>query len=78
MARQTRQPDKPAREPSQRQVALRQAAAAREKELSDLRARYEPKIAELVDEWAEKRREAWRAYEERKGLIRQAALLETA
>lgn len=73
-----RQDERPAREPSERQVAIRQASSARDKKLRELRLKYEPKLAELDEEWAAKRREVWKDYEERKTMIVRAHILEPA
>ena len=67
---------KPRREPDDRQVALRAAAEEKSARLAELRSTYQPRIAELELEYAEKRREVWADYEYRKGLIRSATILD--
>jgi hypothetical protein len=74
--RASRLSDTPRREPTDRQSALAAAAAEKTKRLNDLRAKYEPKIADLELEYADKRREVWDDYEQRKELIRQAVILD--
>ena len=73
-----RDTDRPPREPSERQVAIRQATASREKQLAELRGHYEPKLHELYEEWAAKRQEVWKEYEDRRALIVKAHILEPA
>ena len=59
----------------QRRAAMKAAAAERDKRLSELRREFQPKIAELEVKWAEKRREVWADYEQRRDLIGQAHIL---
>ena len=68
--------DKPKRQPTDRQTAIQAASSEKHKRLIELAGKYEPKIADLVQEYAEKRREVLADYEERKQLIRQATILE--
>lgn len=74
-ARTAKTADRPKRERSEKEIALDAAVAEKTRRLAELRREYEPKIADLEVEYAEKRREVWRDYEQRKELIRTATLL---
>jgi hypothetical protein len=58
-----------------RQQAYASAAAEKRKRLLELEQEYAPRIATLEEEWAEKRREVWADYDERKALVSQAVIL---
>ena len=58
-----------------RREAVRAASAARDRELAELRLKYQPRIAQLEIEYAEKRRQVWKAYDERCRLISSAHIL---
>lgn len=76
--RNARRADTPKRQPTDRENALAAAAAEKTRRLAELKRDYEPRIVDLEIEYAEKRREVWADYEERKQLIRQATILEPA
>lgn len=62
----------------QRRAAMKAAAVERDRRLRELRLEYEPKIARLVEEQEQKRREIWKDYEQRRDLIGQAHILAPA
>jgi hypothetical protein len=58
--------------PPNHRLALGKAAADRDKELGRLHRTYSQKLTGLSEEWAGKRREVWRAYDERRVELRKA------
>lgn len=66
---------RPKRELTDKQQAIRAARSELDKELAKIEAKYRPKIAELLEEFAGKQRKARADHDRRVELIKQAHLL---